>query len=239
MKSRCNEATSYLMDRPSTQKKTLYVMQNEHGFVKVGRSLNPEIRRKNLERSEDCRIRIVATFPNQGHREESIHIALAEHRVEGEWFDGSPAALAAITRAIDPGASFKWPFILAGQSAEKWLDRFFDRRDELAFRRQYSRILTMLEHERCSGHDANCFIWFLITMALCGERGSVFPRREKGEWVWYATFPDEDEPLDLIPYDEDLESCLDLWPDDARPEAWDGSPKSCAIAAFKEWKGRF
>ena len=113
------------MERESTKKQTLYVMQNEHGFVKVGRSLNPESRRKSLEASEDCHIRIVATFPNQGHREESIHIALDEHRIEGEWFDGSASALAAIAEAVDPGASFNWPFIMAGQSAEKWAERFF------------------------------------------------------------------------------------------------------------------
>ncbi len=51
--------------RPSIEDQHLYIMQNEHGFIKVGRSENPEKRRRSLEIHERCKISIVGIFSSE------------------------------------------------------------------------------------------------------------------------------------------------------------------------------
>jgi hypothetical protein len=61
----------------------LYVMQNQFGLVKVGRSAKPEFRRKQLEKSDLCSIVLVAVLKNAADREEQCHKALDDFRLIG------------------------------------------------------------------------------------------------------------------------------------------------------------
>jgi hypothetical protein len=86
---------------------TLYVMQYSfrRDIVKVGRSDNPERRRRQLESGQAFHVEILATFPGQGALEGQVHEALAAHRNEegagSEWFNVSAAqAIAAITALL-------------------------------------------------------------------------------------------------------------------------------------------
>jgi hypothetical protein len=60
-------------------------------IVKIGRSRDPEKRRRELEGSHAFRIELVATFPGRGSLEGKVHDALAPHRnqvgVGREWFN--------------------------------------------------------------------------------------------------------------------------------------------------------
>jgi hypothetical protein len=60
--------------RPTTAEQTLYVMQCEHGPIKLGRSVDPERRRAALEREHKCKVALVALFPATGHEEERVLI---------------------------------------------------------------------------------------------------------------------------------------------------------------------
>jgi len=96
--------------RPSDQH--LYVMQNEHGLIKVGRSVDPERRRLALQISCWCRLELVAILPNRGGEEEWTHMQLATHRLGHEWFAGTLEAKHAVSRLLCLGTVIIWPFDL-------------------------------------------------------------------------------------------------------------------------------
>lgn len=68
----------------------LYVAHSaSNGGVKIGRSSDPGARVLSL--SYTCHdIKLVAQFPEQGHREKDVHKALAKYHKLGEWFSMSP-----------------------------------------------------------------------------------------------------------------------------------------------------
>ena len=108
----------------------LYVMQNEHGLIKVGQSVDPERRRRQLQTLENCRIALVLALRGKGHREGAIHRKLKKHHIDGEWFDGNDEAREAIGRTIKSGCVLDWPFAFDEAGANFWLDQFFDRRHQ-------------------------------------------------------------------------------------------------------------
>lgn len=79
-----------------TRSMTLYVMQNMHGLIKIGRSTNPAQRLQQLRVEGQCAISLVAAFPNAGHSEELVHTHLEKHRIAFEWFSGDHLARQAI-----------------------------------------------------------------------------------------------------------------------------------------------
>jgi hypothetical protein len=93
---------------------TLYVMQYSYrrDILKVGRSDNPEKRRRQLEGSHAFHVEILAMFPGQGELEGQVHEALAAHRNEEgagrEWFAVSATqAIMAITSLMASAAREK------------------------------------------------------------------------------------------------------------------------------------
>jgi len=97
----------------------LYVMQNEHGAIKLGRSSNPESRRKQLQYQVRCKISLVATFEQSGHMEEWLHFQLKEFRIEQEWFTGTDGARVAMERLLH--STLAWPFKHSATAESEWL----------------------------------------------------------------------------------------------------------------------
>ena len=64
----------------------LYLMQTTSGALKIGRSSNPERRRRGLETGGGRKIVVLAVLNEMGHREGELHAALAGCRHLGEWF---------------------------------------------------------------------------------------------------------------------------------------------------------
>ena len=60
------------------------------GEVKIGKSHDPVKRLQQLERGQNFRLQIVATFPGVGHLESAVHESLSRRRVDDgsgrEWF---------------------------------------------------------------------------------------------------------------------------------------------------------
>jgi hypothetical protein len=82
-----------LKRKAADQNDHLYIMRYIgvlRGVVKIGRSHNPEGRRKNLEASQDFHVELVAVFPDKGHLESAVHKKLAAKRstrgAGTEWF---------------------------------------------------------------------------------------------------------------------------------------------------------
>jgi hypothetical protein len=65
------------------QQDDLYIMRYKdirRDVVKIGRSNDPEKRRRGLEACHDFQVEIVAVFPGWGHLEALVHDHLAQHR---------------------------------------------------------------------------------------------------------------------------------------------------------------
>ena len=71
----------------------LYIMRYVgvlQDVLKVGRSNDPETRRRGLETCHNFRLELLAIFPGKGHLEAAVHLRLGEHRstrgAGNEWF---------------------------------------------------------------------------------------------------------------------------------------------------------
>lgn len=63
------------------------IVDSEAGLVKFGRSVNPGQRLSSLQTANGNRLKLWAFCKEQGElTEKSIHVALHQHRVGGEWF---------------------------------------------------------------------------------------------------------------------------------------------------------
>jgi len=70
----------------------LYVVQASGGGpVKVGRSVRPCVRLRQLQTASPVRLRLIRVHLNSGHREHLMHRMLAPLHIAGEWFH--PSAL--------------------------------------------------------------------------------------------------------------------------------------------------
>jgi len=72
----------------------LYVMQSADGFIKIGRSKHPRVRRRALCNERRCAVILIGYFKGRGSEERRILVALAEHRATGEWFHDTPSTRA-------------------------------------------------------------------------------------------------------------------------------------------------
>jgi hypothetical protein len=73
--------------------RSLYIMQmGGTGAFKIGRSGDPENRRKQLQTGCPHSIRLLLVIPDMGHREREVHRRMARHKTRsysGEWFHES------------------------------------------------------------------------------------------------------------------------------------------------------
>ncbi len=68
----------------------IYVMENDDGLVKLGRSLDPDKRRRTLESGTGRNVHLCHTTPlrdDSSYVEAAAHRILADKRKAGEWFD--------------------------------------------------------------------------------------------------------------------------------------------------------
>lgn len=216
------------MTKPDTQ--ALYVMQNEFGLIKIGRSLDPERRRKAIQNGERCGVTLVAVFQGEGHREEGIHIGLDAYAIEGEWFEGTSTARAAIVDAIPALGACVWPHDHNPVGAQGWLDCVFARRDQRAIERMYHRIMTVHLPSERPGPTADCSVCLLLSLSETGDIPGVYTSMERGSVVAYVHRRDAPKATRIPPYTSELGTALGLWRDGTRPVEWTGTAYDCAAA---------
>jgi hypothetical protein len=87
----------------------LYVMQNSAGLIKIGRSINPDARRRTLELSCGMRVELVLKLAERGSDEREVQGALWRHVLIGEWFKCNEESKE-ILRAIFSGHELRFPY---------------------------------------------------------------------------------------------------------------------------------
>jgi hypothetical protein len=223
----------------------LYVMQNEFGFIKVGRSARVEQRRRTLESTNSCAIALVAVIEDGGDLEEAIHIALDEYRIIGEWFEGHDSARAAIIKAVGLPDSQAWPHAVAEDDASsKWLEKIEGRRAITAADkalRGLARDMTRYPESQATDtirwYDTH--IWTIPLRFEKGLNTLIFSEKgEDGTLVLVGARSDMDE-TEIVPfYTRDVEAAMTLWPEADRPASWNGTAWDCCIAALEARRAR-
>lgn len=215
----------------------LYVLQNEFGLIKIGRSVAVEERRRKLTYEDRARIEIVAVFPFAGDQEEPAHIKLRRHRLIGEWFSGSDETRAAIARHFD--VELTWPFEFSAEYAAIWLKHMERVRQARKLRQSIYRAVQTLQRWDGPNHILDAIAFTAWREAISGKPIDMLSRE-----LW-AMSPEtrlehqrtRGEVAELR-VSTDLAAALQLWPEDARPQHWGGSPLECCIAALQEWRIR-
>lgn len=226
------------MTDPATQH--LYVMQNEHGCIKIGRSVDPWQRRLMLRQTEHCYVELIAAFEGGGEDEEVIHLALDSFRLEGEWFEGTDAARAAIAKVFSQD-SLEWRFKHDPDRAAKWLDHLRVVRESNYIRKAIARQIGLLRaaSEPSWIHDGAVF-WCRY-LAETGNAVMISVEKDKKNDcqtvnVW---FNPRTKKREVIPsYTSSVDLALLAWPDDFRPISWEGSAIECCIAALVAMKAQ-
>lgn len=217
----------------------LYVMQNEYGLIKIGRSVDVERRRIALQTTERCQIKIVEIYTGCGDMEEDIHLDLDDHRLAGEWFDGSDEAKAVLRELIagdDP--PIVWPYAYHREEAAAWLDHINVVRHADAIRRELYREITILRDATEPSWVYDSGIFFVRWRAVTGERPALHSGRVKGKTVTHWRDPDSDASGIVPTFTASIADALLAWPDDIRPEAWEGTAIECCIAALTAIRNR-
>lgn len=133
----------YSLGNNKTAKLDLYVMQNAHGLIKIGRSSTPTRRRLQLEQQTHCPIEIISVLPAFGHHEERVHLLLSQFSLGGEWFSGSQEAKDAINAALN--TTLTWLYPLDAQAAELWLEKQIDAASERYWRKRARVVVANLK----------------------------------------------------------------------------------------------
>jgi hypothetical protein len=84
----------------------LYVMRSRTGLIKIGRSLSPKRRRRELECVSGLSIMLIAAIRGRGADERLLHAALREWRTNGEWFEDRAEVRRFLERHFDQ--TFSW-----------------------------------------------------------------------------------------------------------------------------------
>lgn len=218
----------------------LYVLQNQYGYVKIGRSVDVASRMAAIASVDRCRVEFVFGFRNAGEDEEAVHDALADHWVGGEWFRGSPEALAAIEAELSPDERVSWPFEWDEAGGRLWLERVYVLQDGRSLVKLYDRWLRKLD--RCTGSridDGSAF--FCLALSETGETPFIQWRRipKTQRWDDLSKLPGEDgAAYPVPPFTTDLAAAMTLWPEEERPTSWSGSIPDCVRAALKARRPR-
>ena len=211
----------------------LYVMQNEHGLIKIGRSVNPEVRRSALEIGEHCRIEIVLVLDGKGPREKALHRQLERYRLYGEWFNGTAQARAAIGRTVKRGFDFTWPFELDVDGAEAWLSQLEEWGRQRYIVKEFHGFLAPSSLRRHPQNWTDSVIWRLFWLSETGERAVVAVGGDADLTTYEGCPPGSDQLTPIPNYSSDLAVAMTLWPDDVRPSGWDGTAFECCVAALR------
>ena len=76
----------------------VYWIQCDGGPIKIGFSVNPEKRLRELQAANPYPLRILGTVRALKDDERDLHLRFAQHRVRGEWFAPTKAVLDGVGR---------------------------------------------------------------------------------------------------------------------------------------------
>ena len=66
----------------------LYFIQSDNtGSIKIGRSIDPEKRLKDLQTGNPNKLKLIQVIENKGYLEKPLHKELKQFKIRLEWFD--------------------------------------------------------------------------------------------------------------------------------------------------------
>lgn len=86
-------------------KRFIYFIGADSGPVKIGYSVNPKVRMRQLQAASPRRLKILAQVIGEPEDERAYHARFAAHRLHGEWFERHPDILAEIDRLTQESLS--------------------------------------------------------------------------------------------------------------------------------------
>ena len=226
--------------RPSTRGLFLYVMQNEHGIVKIGRSDNPERRTLEVQKAARCKVSLIATFPDAGHFEEWLHIQMDAFAIGFEWFEGTQQSRDALASLL--GIDLQWVYPSSG-NAQAWTERLMDSGAERYWRKRERDVMRRLKGAvigegifRNEGNGSDSLDSYIAPHV--GFRDPVCRDTRNGQPANLARFGDS-EKMTLIPaYTRSMDAALSLWlPDPYRTIPTYARPIECCFHGLCERLG--
>ena len=213
----------------------LYVMQNQFGLVKIGQSYEPQKRCRELQKTDECSIVIVAILEGRGHEEEEIHWSLRQHRITGEWFEGDERALNVIKRQMKLPKATVWPFAFQPTAAAQWVIHVEALRDQNRRVRDFNRVMRRLKHAEEASVYLDAEIWDLLHPSW--EIGVGFMPGPEGRTLAVLGLDCDDDNHwqydELVPsYTREVEAALLTWPEQTRPVRWEGTAVECCVAGL-------
>jgi len=216
----------------------LYVMQNEFGLIKIGRSVDAETRRKWLQSREQCRIALIAILPGSGDQEERIHIALTEYHLMGEWFHGHREARGAILATVGLPSETLWRYSVNHQAARQWIERLEQWREDRKLDKEFGREITTLARADGPHYIYDIGIWMLVYHRELALPWRMNFRDLNGRKVRMVDKLDGLPEAPIPAFTSDIAAALMVWPDEDRPASWEGSALQCCVAGLKARKRR-
>lgn len=217
---------------------TLYVMQNPHGLIKIGRSESADRRRLQLRKQVRCAVDLVAFFPNAGHFEEWLHLQLEVHRAALEWFNGDDAARLAIEDLL--GERLRWPYEFRQNVASAWIERLLHDGSERYWRQRERRVIKYLKSAVIG--EGICALWGDGHYQLDADIGLLmgYPvvciESRNGETIVTGRCDGHREESEVPRYSRSTEAAMALWLPDV-PSSARGAfarPVDCCLAALSD-----
>ena len=219
------------MVEPSMQ--TLYLMQNEFGFIKIGRSTNPERRLRDLIATEKCHIEIIKVFANCGDMEEMLHIKMDAFRIFGEWFIGNDDAIRTLEAAVEI-TGITWPYEFSVTQAETWVEETLCRRGKQSTRNYLARQLGIIRNEATSQAQNHSILRLWYDLAFNEWPDVSYRKTRTGEEARWRQ-PNDRSLVPIPDFVGDISCALSIWPPALRPEGWSGTPLDCCAEGLWAW----
>lgn len=217
------------MVRPSKQ--DLYLLQNDFGLIKIGRSLHVGERIARLRTSEQSGIAVVVRFRRAGHHEEWSHYALRKYRLHGEWFCGSPEAREAIKKEFELN-DVNWPIPYQPDAAGRWLAHMREAHPVLQLKRRIGRQITILRRLAEPSGIADLDIFLLLSDPLVNSVNPLRAELIDGRLTRMHVDRMSGALMPIPGYTAQVSAALSIWPQGAGPSEWSGSAIECCASGL-------
>ncbi len=81
----------------------VYFISDSSGSIKIGFSANPAERLIGLKVGTTCDLKLLGFVEGSRSQEKQLHAFLADYRINGEWFDDTPAVRGLMDRVLGAG----------------------------------------------------------------------------------------------------------------------------------------
>ncbi len=207
----------------------LYVVQNQFGLIKIGRSVAIDQRVANIQKTTRCKLLVVATFSKCGDLEETVHLGAGEFRLLGEWFCGSEKARTAINNALGHSI-IQWPISYDASRATEWLRKLATVRELEACSKALYREITILRTADGPHWAYDVSVAAIMRNPLIDGSLPDAAFITAGSKGFITNCDGTKRPIPR--FSTEIDEALLVWPSAVRPTTFDGDAIACCIAGL-------